>query len=564
MVDMTPAQILVSPLIVDQGAGMADPGDPTMHRLSRLLESEATDRRTFLLRTAALGLTASSATSVLAACSGGDGDSKTGVSTESAPPAKRGGSIQVGMTDFFSTDTIDPAQPVSGFGLMHGANVFETLTDVDQEFGPAPRLAELWESSEGATVWTFDLRQGVQFHDGKSLTAKDVVYSFQRQFAKETAASFLPLISGIVDPKQVVALGDNRVQFTLSRPHAYFPVLVAVASFAIVQDGANDFTKPPGTGPYKVVEYKQGERVEWSRNENYWVSDKPYLDSIRILQFQDPAAKLQSVISGDLDIADPVEFTSLPTVDQASGVKKVALEDALFVPTSCDQTQEPFRDVKVRQAFKHAIDRERYVNAVFGGQATVTADIPIPKSDPFYPSDIQPLEHDPERAKALLREAGYPDGLDIECYTSPTAPGEVDAAVAFKDIMSASGIRVQPINQSPDQFFAEAFLVKPFVVGALLRQHASVIAPLVYTTNATFPQSQFGNATFDGLIAEAIGTEDEAKSKEVFAEAWNLMNNECGELIPAHHDRIWIAKNPVHGLKIDFTQMVDWREAYVA
>jgi peptide/nickel transport system substrate-binding protein len=390
------------------------------------------------------------------------------------------------------------------------------------------------------------------------------VFSFQRQFEKATAASFLPLIDGIVDPKRVVAVDDGTVQFELQRPHAYFPVLVAVASFAVVQNGTKDFTKPPGTGPYKVVEYKQGERVEWARNENYWVKGKPLLDSIRILQFQDPSSKVESLISGDLDIGDPVEFTALPTVDQASTVKRVALPDALFVPTSCDQTQEPFKDLRVRQAFKHAIDRERYVKAVFAGEATTTADIPIPRTDPFYPPDIEPLEYDPEKAKSLLKAAGYPDGLDIRLYTAPTAPGEVDAAVAFKDIMSSSGIRVEPVNQSPDQFFAEAFLIKPFVVGALLRQHASVIAPLVYTTNATFPQSRFGNKTFDDLIAQAIASEDLPQSKQHFADAWDLMNNECGELIPAHHDRIWITKRNVYGLTIDFTQMVDWREAYVA
>ena len=529
-------------------------------QFARLLQEHGTDRRSFLLHAVALGASVSSASAFLAACGGDD----TSSSKADAPPPTRGGSVQVGMTDFFSTDTIDPAQPVSGFGLMHAANVFETLTDVDKEFGAVPRLAESWEASNGATVWTFRLRQGVEFHDGKTLSADDVVYSFQRQFDKKTAASFLPLIDGVVDPKQVVAVDKNTVRFNLARAHAYFPALVAVASFAVVQKDTKDFTKPAGTGPYKVDEYKTGERVEWSRNDNYWQNGKPLLDSIRILQFQDPSAKVESLISGDLDIGDPVEFTALPTVNQSSAVKKVTLADALFVPTSCDQTQEPFTDLKVRQAFKHAIDRERYVNAVFAGDATPTADIPIPKSDPFYPSDIQPLEYDPEKAKALLAEAGFDGGLDIKCYTAPTAPGEVDAAVVFKDIMAESGIRVEPVTQSPDQFFAESFLVRPFVVGALLRQHASVIAPLVYTTDATFPQSKFGNATFDKLVADATAAEDEAQSKQLFGDAWDLMNQECGELIPAHHDRIWITKNFVYGLKPDLTQMVDWREAYVS
>jgi peptide/nickel transport system substrate-binding protein len=538
---------------------MAD-GESQSDRFERLIREHGTDRRSFLLNAAAIGASVSSASAFLAACADDDEASQQA----DVPPPKRGGSVQVGMTDFFSTDTIDPAQPVSGFGLMHAANVFETLTDVDKNFAPVPRLARAWESADAAQVWTFQLRKGVEFHDGKTLTADDVVYSFQRQFLKATAASFLPLIDGIVDPKRVVAVDPNTVRFELARPHAYFPVLVAVASFAVVQEGQKDFTKPPGTGPYKVDEYKQGERVEWSRNANYWIKGKPLLESVRILQFQDPATKVESLISGDLDISDPVEFTALPTVDQASGVKRVALADALFVPTSCDQTQEPFKDLRVRQAFKHAIDRQRYVNAVFAGDATTTADIPVPRSDPFYPKDIEPLEFDPEKAKSLLRQAGHSGGLDIKCYTAPTAPGEVDAALAFKEIMAESGIRVEPVTQSPDQFFADAFLIKPFVVGALLRQHASVIAPLVYTTNATFPQSQFGNKEFDKLIADATATEDLAASKALFADAWDLMNRECGELIPAHHDRIWITKNRVYGLTIDLTQMIDWREAYVA
>ena len=135
---------------------------------------------------------------------------------------------------------------------------------------------------------------------------------------------------------------------------------MAVASFAVVQKGTKDFTKPAGTGPYKVDEYKQGERVEWSRNDNYWMSGKPAARlGCASSQFQDPASKVQSVISGDLDIGDPVEFTACRPSIRPAASSRWRLRTRCSFPSSCDQTQAPFNDLKVRQAFKHAIDRER-------------------------------------------------------------------------------------------------------------------------------------------------------------------------------------------------------------
>ena len=300
---------------------MAD--EPSQNEwFARLLQEHGTNRRTFLLNAAAIGASVSSASAFLAACGGDD----EGSQQADAPPPKRGGSVQVGMTDFFSTDTIDPAQPVSGFGLMHAANVFETLTDVDKNFGTraAPRRPN-GSPSDAATVWTFQLREGSrvprrQDPDGRRRRAS----ASSASSIEKTAASFLPLIDGIVDPKRVVAVDPNTVRFQLARRTRVLPRAGSGGLVRSCPDGQQDFTKPAGTGPYRVDEYKQGERVEWSRNANYWVNGKPLLDSVRILQFQDPATKVESVISGDLDIADPVEFTALPTVDQASTVQRVA------------------------------------------------------------------------------------------------------------------------------------------------------------------------------------------------------------------------------------------------
>lgn len=516
----------------------------------------SSSRREFLRAAAALG--ALGAVPALSAC----GSSSSGPSSGTTGTPQKGGAIKFGMIDFNSTDTLDPAQTISSFTFLIAGNVFEPLTNVDDQYNAQPGLAASWDSNTDASVWTFKLRSGVTFQNGQPLTAQDVIYSFQRQFDPDTGATFVSVIDGIVDPKAIKAVDTNTVQFTLARPHAYFPAVAALNAFAIVPNGLTDFTKPPGTGPFKVQDYTTGVQANLVRNPDYWGS-APHLDSVRVVRFPDPATKVQSVISGDLDLIDAIEYTAMSTVQGASAVKTVVLENSMFMPIDCDMTQEPFTDLRVRQAFKMAVNRDTWKQSVYAGLGSVTPDIPIPPTDQFYPHDLEAFPYDPEKAKSLIAQAGHPDGITINLYTAPTGPGQVEAAVILQQMLGASGINVNVNSQTADVYFSQSFLVKSFVVGWLLREHVSVMLPLIYTGNATIPESKFNNAQFDSLVAQAISSTDLAKSKSLFGDALGIMNEQSGEMIPGHGPKIFVRKNRLQNVQLDLQRIVHLNQLYL-
>lgn len=510
------------------------------------------NRREFLKGAAVLGVSGG-ALQALAGCGGGESEE-----------AQKGGQLRMGMVDFLSTDPLDPAAMFSSFGFLVGSNVFEPLTAVDANLNPKPGVAEEFEEADGARVWTFRLRPDVEFHSGKTITSADVVYSYQRQFEKATAAAFVGVIAPFVDPKQIIAVDKRTVRFELKKAHAFFPAIAAFPAFAIVEEGEKEFKKPAGTGPFAVARYDMGERAEFVANKNYWVTDRPLLDRVVVTRIPDPNTKLEAVISGNMDLVDAVEYNQLPAVDQASGVERVPIEKAMFIPVSCDRKQEPFKDVRVRQAVKMAVDRDRWVNAVLGGAGVPSADVPVPPGDPFYPDSVDVWPHDPAGAKELLANAGYSNGLDLTIDTAPTGPGEVDAAVVLKEMLGEAGFRVNVRNQTVESFYAKAFLIKPCVVGWLLRGHASYISRFVYTSDAPIPQSNFANSDFDRLVGEAISSTDPATQKDRFQEAFTVMNDQAGEVIPAHGSKIFVRSKSVQNVKLDYMKIVDLSQTSVA
>jgi peptide/nickel transport system substrate-binding protein len=211
-----------------------------------------------------------------------------------------------------------------------------------------------------------------------------------------------------------------------------------------------------------------------------------------------------------------------------------------------------------------AVDRSKWVSTLYQGLAVASADVPVPPGDQFYPAGVKQWPRDPERAKSLLKAAGYSDGFDLTIYTSPSGPGEVDAAVILKQMLKDVGVRANVVNQDVDTFYAKAFLVKPCVVGWLLRGHASYISNFVYTSDAVVPESHFDNPTFDRLIAEAIASPNPATQRDRFGSAFRLLNDTSGEIIPAHGSKVFVKKKRVQNVRLHYYDIVKLAELSVA
>ncbi|MFJ7953794.1 ABC transporter substrate-binding protein [Lysinibacillus sp. NPDC096418] len=361
---------------------------------------------------------------VLAACGAGDkkessgSDSKGTNSSNSLVYGRGGDSV-----------TLDPAQATDGESIKVTTNVYETLVNFGKsDVTIQPGLAKSWEPSEDGLTYTFQLEEGVKFHDGTDFNAEAVVKNFERW--KNGGDKFSYYNSQfVVGDKQVIdsvtAEGDYALVFKLSQPQAPFLQNIAMAAFAIASPAAfeaNDDAlsdNPVGTGAFKFVEWKRNDSVTLEKNPDYRIDGLPKLDKVVYRSIPDNSARLLTLNNGEIDIAEglsPADGASIKGNADLQLVERPSMNVGYLGLTA---TRAPFDNVKVRQAVNYAIDKQTIVDAFFEGYAEVAKN-PMPPIINGYNDEIEGYNYDPEKAKALLAEAGY-DGKEIELWAMPVS-----------------------------------------------------------------------------------------------------------------------------------------------
>jgi ABC-type transport system substrate-binding protein len=395
---------------------------------------------------------------LLAACGGVQPAAPpTGNAGEATSPQK-GGSIIIAYKDDLAT--LDPAVGYDWTNWPAIKMVFDGLLDYDSGTTLMPRLAEALPTvSDDGTVYTFKLRKGVKFSSGREFTADDVVYTITRVLDPETGspgAGFFVGIKGAQDfidgnattVEGIKALDASTVEFTLSAPDVTFLNKMAL-NFAFIvpkeeveKAGENFGHAPVGTGPFVLKEWKSGEFLSFERNPNYFYEGLPYLDSITIQVGVAPDVALLRLEKGEIQMmgdpppgADWTRITSDPA--WADRIEKQPQVNTTYI--AINTTIPPFDKVEVRQALNHAIDKQRIVQ-LLNGRATVANQI-LPPLMPGYDPDYTGYEYDPEKAKALLIEAGFPDGFEtsIECISVDPQPKLCES---FQQDLAKVGITV--------------------------------------------------------------------------------------------------------------------------
>jgi peptide/nickel transport system substrate-binding protein len=319
-------------------------------------------------------------------------------------------------------------------------NVYDTLVTVDDDLNMVPSLAESWEISDDNLTWTFHLRDGVKFHNGRDLTAEDVVYSYERIMDEETGSGVAWRFGSV---ESVEAVDDLTVAIELTEPSpnllgrigAYKGM--SIIPREIVEDGTID-THPVGTGPFKFVEYMPGDHVTLEANPDYWEEGKPYLDGVTMRIIPDETVRLTNLQTGEVDWVDslpPQRVTELATsgdvvVDKESG------GDYWYIGVNL--TREPFDKPEVRQAIAYAIDRAEVAAAAKWDTATPN-DGPIPPDSLWY-YDYQPYDQDLDKARELLAQAGYPNGFETEFMPTTFYEETVRTAQVLQAQLSQIGI----------------------------------------------------------------------------------------------------------------------------
>jgi peptide/nickel transport system substrate-binding protein len=393
-------------------------------------------RRDLLERSATLGATLSLLG--LFGAAGAEG----GTVAAGAKP-RRGGHLRVGLNDGGAGDTLSPWSIPIYSAAARAEQVYERLFKYDRLFRPMPRLAESVLPNRTGTIWRLKIRSGVTFHSGKPLTADDVLYSLRFVANPKNKAESLTRLEPI-DLKKSRRLSATEIEFHLKRPIGDFPGLLAEKAVWIVPEGKTDFAKKPdGTGPFKFLNWQPGVRANFVRNDRYWGlahGGGPWVDSLEILFITDDGARVNALLGNQVDEIAFMPFVQAKAQASNGAIQIIEAAQPQTNPIYVQMDRKPFTDNNIRLALKYAVDRKAMVDRVELGFGSVGNDL-FGKGYPSYNSHLPQREYDPERAKALLKKAGY-DRFKFNLPSSNALPGMLESATAFKEQAKAAGIDV--------------------------------------------------------------------------------------------------------------------------
>ena len=398
---------------------------------------------------------------------------------------------------------------------------------------PGPGLATSWEANEDATRWTFDLRQGVTHSDGTPLTAADVVYSTQRHL-DPNIGSGLRAELGIIDPEMFETPDNNTVVFNLNSGHVDFPLQLSNDHFRIVPDGSGDSIRETGigTGPFTLESADPDGISVFNARDDYW-GGTPLLGKITVVSIGDGDARINAALAGQTDLVG--QITSI-TASQASLFE--GDPDFYIQENSRGQiqilamivTESPFDDVRVRQALKMVVDPEEMIAVIAQGHGVPSCNNPAGPSDQYY----LPLEclQDIEGARALLAEAGYPDGLTIELETSNLNPMFIPLATVYREQAAEAGITVN-INQVPaDGYWGSTWLVHPFSSSYYNDKPIDSFISQTLLCGGSWNETFWCNEQHDALQDAARAELDFNARKALYQQAQQLIADDGGMISP--------------------------------
>ena len=464
---------------------------------------------------------------------------------------KQGGNLRVGL--FGSGAANETINPMVAVGLADIARVFqlyEPLFAAGDKGELTPKLAVSATSNSTATLWTFHLRRGATWHDGKPFNADDVVFTVKQSWGN-TKNLFNAALANIVDFAGVKKADDYTVQIPLKLGVADFPSITTFPNLYIVQNGTKDFTKGVGTGPFKMGTFKPGTSV-FKAFGNYWQEGQPYVDQVTITSsFQSEESRLNALLAGDLDIV-PQTTSALALANQKSGRLVLGNQPGpACVPMIMRVTKGELANPKIREALKLIPDRKAYVNNVFNGYGTVSVDA-MGQTDKYFDDTLRHSQ-DIAKAKSILKSIGKSD-LQVELRTSSVVAGMNEIATLFKQQATQAGVTVNLKKYAPTTYYSEAAGVfnRDFCLD-FAAQGMNSLALIYLTWNVAkgpYNQSGFGaNPADQKLVLDALSEVDESKAKEKWRAVQQEQVTSGPYIIPATQNWLDAYSTKVRGVQ---------------
>jgi peptide/nickel transport system substrate-binding protein len=514
---------------------------------------EAGLTREELLRRAAAGGAALVAGGALAGAATG---------APAAPAIKRGGVFRLGIAGAGAQDFIDGQHIVAKSDIARLVATFEGLAYFNEQYKPTlDGLAEELEA-EKANQWLIRVRSGIEFHNGKTLTADDVIYSIRRTLNPKLGLFGRGGFSA-VDPNNIRKLDNRTVRLFLKEPDVtlidsfcqYFQGIVPVNySPNGLGTRTGNALRFVGTGPYKVKTFIRGRQSIHVRNENYWRTGQPYFDEVRIINFPDDTARVNALLSGQVDAIVDLPYAQIPVARRRGNLKILESPTGAWNPISMRLDTAPFNDVRVRRAMRLLANRQQMVQQALAGHGRVANDLYSPFDLCYAGDEFPQRRYDPEQARSLLKQAGQ-EGLTVDLQTTAADTGMVEIAQILAQNAKAAGVTINVKNLDGGTFYGDQYLQWPFAT-----DYWGTRNYLAQVSAGSLKESPFNESHWDSyqnydrfvaLYKQAKGSVDLKKRCELIKEMQRMEYNDGGHIIVYFKNLTDAYSNKVGGFKVD-------------
>jgi len=442
-----------------------------------------------------------------------------------AATPQKGGSVVAAMNVHGPDDTQDPAQFTSGLDYTRGRVVYNNLTQLDASLTPQPELAESFEANSDATEWTFKIREGVEFHDGSKLTADDVIYTMNRHRGEDSTSVFKSMLSPVEEWKKV---GPHEVKAVLSSPNSDLPAILALFQAKVIKNGTNG--DGIGTGPFTTESFEPGVKSVHKRNENYW-REPANLDAIEVTAITDPVARVNALISGDIQIAGTIDPRAFRQVEDSTTAVLHSVPAAQQTGICVLRNSAPGQDINFVRGLQYIQDRERIVSRVLKGKGTVGNDQPISAAHGTdFCSELPQREYDPDQAKFYFKKAGI---SSAELHVAPVAVGIEDVALMAQANCAKIGFDLQIKKVPADGYWGAVWMKEPInVVNWFMRPTANAQMAVQFAPNGPWNDTYWNSDRMGELLKLSLAELDPAKRHAMFCEMQTLIHEDSGMVIP--------------------------------
>ena len=392
------------------------------------------------------------ALTALTSCSSDSGGSSDSDAASGTPVT--GGSMTVGIVGGSAKDSLDAHKAVTHPDEARVIQLYDRLLEMNTDLEAEPALATSVTSNEDATIWTVKLRDGIKFSDGRPITLDDVIATYLRISDPDNPTNGTASMKTL-DRDGFVKVDGQTLEIHFTAPKVNFEEEATGYSSGIVP-ADYDPKNPVSSGAYMLKSFTPGEQSTFVRNPNYWRDGQPYLDEVTIVDFPDDTARVNALLSGQVDAVDQVPLGQVKVLKQNPQMKILESETSGFTPFTMRVDQAPFNDPKVREAFRLIVDRQQMVDQVLAGHGDIGNDM-YSRYDECYPSDIPQRKQDIKKAKQLLKEAGQ-ENLTVDLVTSEVAAGFVEAAQVFSEQAKEAGVTINVKKVDPGVFYGDQYL----------------------------------------------------------------------------------------------------------